>query len=461
MRDLPRYVRRWFPVIALVTCDLLIALHDPGAPRTGAALCVLFFLPGWSILEAAPRAPTALLERVAVAVGLSYATTCLLALYLLYAPGPTAPGHLLIAINVAIAIPVAVALRRREHVRLTGPGRTELLVVGGILLLALALRAPGLGYSEFCGDELDATSLSLRAIEGEDFALFANRKGPVQTLLPAAVWLLADTMTETVTRLPFLLAGLGGVLVSYLVSRGVCRDRAGAAVAAALVAVNGYLIAFSRMAQYQAVVFFLGMLACWSFWEMLLERDYGLSVVGAVLLAVALLAHFDAVVFLPAVLLVAVVAMRRNPVRCGMLRWYVAAMLLFAGILLSFYVPFVRDPQFNDTLDYLLGERIGTAVLHSNLEGFIALGRTYNSRLYAWILGMLLVAAIFGVIRRRRGDILWRIPLTLALLSTLLRPELWTVGGTSLAVLPHVMLMLIVLCRVPTRIAWLSISRCS
>jgi 4-amino-4-deoxy-L-arabinose transferase-like glycosyltransferase len=169
-----------------------------------------------------------------------------------------------------------------------------------VLATAAAMRLPRLGYAEFHEDEVEVTSLAVRAIYGEDYAVFLHRKGPVQMVVPLAGWLMTDRITEGWARLPFATASLLAVLTVTLFTYGVAGWWGGLATGL-LLAFNGYFLAFGRLVQYQALIFFLSSLALVCLWWTLEDGKPALIWLASLGLAVSLLAHFDALVYLPVV----------------------------------------------------------------------------------------------------------------------------------------------------------------
>jgi 4-amino-4-deoxy-L-arabinose transferase-like glycosyltransferase len=301
------------------------------------------------------------------------------------------------------------------------------------LVLAAALRLPRLGYAEFHEDEVEVTSLATRTIGGEDYAVFLHRKGPEQMLPPLAGWLLAGRITEGWARLPFALAGLLGVAALTLFAHRLGGGAAGLATGV-LLALNGYFIAFSRMVQYQAIIFFLASLALVCLWWALEEGETRLIWPAALGLAASLLAHYDALLYLPvAAYLAWRIWQRRRAARPALL----VAGLLAAGVLLSFYIPYVRDPQFEQTRTYLVESRVGTAWLYNNLKPLRRLDADYSSRFYLPVLWVLSLAV--AVRYKPSGRAWWGLlgGALLAAWTTTRWPDAWRLSGSAdLSLLP-------------------------
>ncbi len=431
----------FWPALALLLANGVILVDAPSLLRYGAALLLLAFLPGWAWLQMLDR-PTVLhpVERVVLAVGLSLALAVFGLLFVVYLPGELSAGQVLAAMSgITLAGLLAAALRKAETAGESSTQKWGIVLLAALLLLGLAalLRLPRLGYAEFHEDEAEALMLGVRLLRGEDYALFLHRKGPAQMLVPVAFWLLTGQITEALARGPFALSSLLSVVTIFLLGRRWFNWPAGA-LAALLWAVNGYAIAFGRMVQYQALIFFWGPLALLALTVAWCERRPGLQLPAAVLLAASLLAHFDALLLLPAAaylgwLLVTGEASRRSRLLA------LASVILFLALLAAFFVPYLRDPEFQNTASYLSQSRVKPGLLYNNLSLLRRLDRDYSSRFYLPLLAAGAAGALLLAAQRRRQLIGLGAGLLLAL-STLFWASSWRAGPLNLAVAPWLLL---------------------
>ena len=423
--------RKWWPLWLWFVAALTIVLAGWFEARAVAALLLLLFLPGWAWLEALLPEPRQGIWRVIMAAGLSFVLVGLGTLYLVYLPGPLTHRHLLV-FSAVFTLPPLVVATRRQNPSLSWPDRRLWLLLLIVLATAAAMRLPRLGYAEFHEDEVEVTSLAVRASYGEDYAVFLHRKGPVQMLVPLAGWLMTDRITEGWARLPFATASLLAVLTVTLFTYGVAGWWGGLA-AGLLLAFNGYFVAFGRMVQYQALIFFLSSLALVCLWWTLKDGKPGLIWLASLGLAVSLLAHFDALVYLPVVVYLGWRIWQRWPAARVTL---VASMVLAAVVLLSFYIPYLRDPQFEHTRSYLMESRVGTNWLYNNLKTLIRLDEDYASRFYLPILWILTLAVL---VRYRLSTWVWWIVIGGALVAawtTIRWPNNWQLGTWDLSIIP-------------------------
>lgn len=433
--------RRWWPIGLWCISALVLATSDHLIGRALAAFLVLWFLPGWLCLEALSATPSDVIARVILAFGLSFALVSLGLLYLAYLNIPFVGWHP-IAISAVITLPAWIYAHRRKLLPLSWPSTQTVFMLAVVLMVAAAVRFIQLGYAEFHEDEVEVLSLAVRVSKGEGYAVFLHRKGPLQMLIPLAFWLLTGPINEGLARMPFAVANLLGVLaVTCLVVRAA--GRGAGLVAGVLIALNGYLVAFSRMVQYQSFVFLLISLSIFCLWEVTRNGGKTLIFPGVLCAGMGLLAHFDAVVYLPVIGYLIWRIGRCWPALRGLI---LASGLIVLGICLSFYVPYGLDPQFQHTLSYLSENRVGTQWLYNNLPLLLSLDRVYSSRYYLPVLLFLLVGLFITSIvqgARVKRIIVPSLLLLIGGMTTAIAlrwPEICRFGGVNLAILPGLLL---------------------
>ncbi|MDM8530206.1 glycosyltransferase family 39 protein [Anaerolineales bacterium HSG25] len=557
---MPLLLHLVWPLLLLFIADGLILGHAPTELRYVASLLLLAVLPGWVWLSVFGKLNT-VIERSLFAIGLSFSATIYITMLAVYLPGPLTANRLLIMLNLFILtgglirgfqeyhwfrhrwlslsklnLPkpnwsIAVLFNRlRPHSQLlrqfqknTSPPQNRwlslskliplrqaqgtlgefkswdcLIPVTLLFLLTLALRLPNLGYAEFHEDEAEALMLGVRVLQGEDYALFLHRKGPAQMLLPVAFWLLTERITESMARFPFVLSSILSVLTMFVLGRHWFGLTAGL-ISGLLWAVNGYSIAFGRMVQYQAVIFFLGPLAIYSLYLAHKQSQPRWLYLSAILLATSLLAHFDALLLLPVAgyLLVAYSMVSAtytcHSERClrrihpKVAEWglfnlrfqsdmaqtmteakdfnehnrmvgeestpptliqpwmrYLSplfALILFVMLVTSFYIPYLLDPEFSNTTQYLSESRIKPGLLYNNLWLLRRLDAEYSSWFYLPLLVGGLMMGSGMLLRQQRSTRTWLIYGSGAVLATLClttvwQPTWWQMGMVNMALLP-------------------------
>jgi hypothetical protein len=403
---------------ALVAIALVAAVANAVALAGGPLLVtfaggftVLCLLPGYLLASLVLRerdpAEADGVEHVVLALALGYAVMVIGGLAVHYLPGPVTPGRVLAGFDLALAALLVLANRRHVDIRLPRSPRAVWVHVALILIVGAAVRLPDLGYAEFQGDEATIMLKSAAAVQGRDDVLFIHKKGPAEILIPTLTYGLAGRIDETTARLPFALVTLAGLLALYQLGRSMFGARVGL-VAALILAINGFFVAFGRIVQYQGVVFLMStvaLLLAWAYARDRQPRRWVLLI--AVLVAVGLLAHYDAVFVLPPIAWLFWRRWRGNPATFGPDARAIARAVVISGLLLAtFYVPMVLHPYFREsTWKYLFELRAGGGeggLFHNTLPNALALSTFYNSTYYVAFLVVALAAAIALAIARRR-----------------------------------------------------------
>ena len=442
-------IRPWMAVAAaLLAGNCLLLVAPPGPMRTAGALLTLV-LPGLALAEAL-LSNTARLLRWTVGAGLGYVFIVGTGLALAYLPGPLLRwGVLMLADGLSLAL-VVVLLRSGKRVASRGGG-SRLIPLVMILLVAGFFRFASLGYSEFQGDEVKAMMPAARVLAGDPDALVLGRKkGPAEILLPMLPWQLTETTDEASARLPFALAGLATLATLFLLGRKLGGNPAGFA-AAGVAALNGLLIAFSRIVQYQAIVLWMSALAVLCAWEWYERAQTRWVLLAGVFTGIGLLAHYDALAVVPVLAYIALLAfsqMRKAGRRRAWGRDVALGILGMLLVIVPFYGPYLLTPQVGPTQTYL-SERIGEGLLKNRIEDFVAYGVFYCSFLYLALTGALVLAFMAWrvhnapALRRVAGARVW-VPVLLVLtaVALLVWPAGLTIGALDLAPLAWLLIFL-------------------
>jgi 4-amino-4-deoxy-L-arabinose transferase-like glycosyltransferase len=425
--------------------NILVLFTDWTLPRYLCALLLLCVLPGYALVDllfTRARPQSGLLEKIALSMGASYALSSLATLVVHYIPGEITLVQTLVAYDLLILTPLALSyLIAQSHPStpssnhlVTQPSHSLWLIA--LLALSAFFRFTYLGYSDFQGDEALVMLTAADAIAGRDYALFAHGKGPGEVLIPIAFWLTAGRINELAARFPFALGGCLAVLTTYLLGWRMFNQRVGL-VAGALLAINGFFVGFGRIVQYQTLVFAMTALALYCYYRFYAADVGEYQILGALFLAFGLLAHYDAVLALPAILYLywAKSGLELAPYRRHILS-LVLSLVLLIGVPMAFYLPFVHDPQFTKSASYISESRVGSNVLNNNLGQFYLSSTIYNSTYYFAFLILLLLWVVFKGLHHRRGGYLWPCLAAAALVSVLVFPDKWQVGKVNLSVVP-------------------------
>lgn len=222
--------------------------------------------------------------------------------------------------------------------------------LGVILIVSAALRLVYLDYSHFQGDEIKALYPAGAAFPG---FLFDQSKGPGQFLITLFVRLATGGYEEWTTRLPFSLASIASVFVVFQLTREHW-GRSAALFTAAMFGGCGLLVAFGRIVQYQSWIMLLIALTTLFMLRAVASKGAGPLYAGFVTYALAVLTHWDAVVFAPTMLLlVAGTCRRRGDTLRGHLKHVMVASLVAGLMVALFYLPYLTGSHFATEVDML------------------------------------------------------------------------------------------------------------
>lgn len=393
----------------LIVALLTLWSPTPAAWRGSAALLILW-TPGWLLARwLTLREPDRAARLVLGVCGALCLQILLLLATALLPPGLTARALLLACALLALMgalllwhAPVSPLRAQREGPRLG-------LLLALILVLAAGLRLPFLGSAELHDDEASVFIAAAQFVQGNDDVLLTQLKGPAQIVLSAGPLALTGQLTELAARLPFALAGLGVVAGGFVLARALAGGSAVAGLIAALIlSLDGFMIAFSRIVQYQSVVVLLVFGALWCAWRFAEggERPRALLAGTAMLFATALLGHYDAVFAAPALAWLVLGGGRRRGWNLAQWAKQLAWPVLAGGALLAgFYVPFVLHPHFAEVVAHLserTGQTVGGWALYNNLPSSYTLLAFYNFAGLLPLLGVLLLGGLIAALANRR-----------------------------------------------------------
>lgn len=396
-------------MVLILAAVALSLLPVPYPVRLSGAALLAFVLPGWALIGALRLSLEDVLERLALAVGLSYAATVLVSLGLLYVLGNVSAAPLLGVLGVG-SLAMAIVDHRRgrpETQNRTHLNRRDVLYLCLCLSVAAGFALINLDYADYWGDEMNGLLRAVAVVGGRADTIFEHTKGPVEILVPAAFGLLVGRFDPFTLRLPFALAHVAGIGAFYLLIRRLL-GRHVALLAAALLAISGLYLAFGRVVQYQTIVFLtttLAILMAYHFYRSGTIKPLG---VGVLLTAIGLLAHYDALLALP---VIAYLVWQRYAHHGTALRTDWPRLLLVGvgmlGVVALFYLPFVLRPALAETSPYL-ARRIGVeAWPANNVDQLYEFSVLYQSVYYvgfvALLGGLQLLADLVGIYRRRRA----------------------------------------------------------
>jgi 4-amino-4-deoxy-L-arabinose transferase-like glycosyltransferase len=446
---------------ALVLAALIWLMPWP-LLRYSLGFVLLWVLPGLSWVLLVPRQALDRAERLAIGLGLNFVITPLVTLLLVYLPGSATRIAFLGATVGTVGLPAIVStviyVRHRKATVQEGqraddsvlarprwPGLQALWRDGWAwllvaLLIAAGLRVVNLDYAEFGGDEARVMMYAARALEGDEAVVFQHSKGPAELTVVMVGWRLTGMTSEWMARLPFAWASVLGVATVFLCVRRLGRPHAGG-VAACLLAIEGFLVGFGRIVQYQSLVFALSALGLLC---LLVYRAHGrgsLVIVAAAFFAGGILAHYDAALVLPAGLLLIAVRLWQDRQR-GWRVWVPVVAAALIGVMLPglFYIPLLRGPHAGETSYYVLG-RIGSGS-YNHLWSTFQLSAVYDAVYLLAVMALVWAGQVF-VTWARWGYVGLGLAIVLVALAVtgLIWPQFWVVSDQTLVWIPFAALL--------------------
>lgn len=305
-----------------------------------------------------------------------------------------------------VALRPNVGERSRSPINCANKDLKTSFILLAAIIIGSYFRIAHLGSSEFQGDEARAMIMVAAIHDGTEDILFSHTKGPVEVLMPLATSIGSETTNEFLARLPFALAGVFTILGVFILVNYLSLQRSPwvASLAALLVANDGFLIAFSRIVQYQSLV------VLWSLAGLILAlkalqtknleqtseqamRYFALSYLAV---AFAVLAHYDGIFVLAPIGLLTFVYLYRYPRE--ILKVALATLpSLFA--LAIFFIPYLQSDNIGSIYNYLArrttNNRQGLSLRNNFPQYFMKLC-FYNEARY---LILLLCLSAFGVVK--------------------------------------------------------------
>ena len=254
-----------------------------------------------------------------------------------------------------------------------------------LIFVTFWLRIVYLGYSDYQGDEIKAM---YRPEAGQNMYEFLmdQRKGPLQFFITAVLKPATNNYYDNLgLRLPFALAGIISVFVFYKFVK-LHFGKEVAYIAAFLLSVNGFFVAFSRIVQYQSFTILFFLLALYLF-SLALENGkwkFNGWYLGGLCWGLSALAHYDAVFILPFVLYIYIKWFKKYEEMSKKEKILVTiySALITLLIMSIFYVPFILQVS-SGQIDYWVGRvEDATGKISSSIYLFNVYNPIFVTKLY-------------------------------------------------------------------------------
>ncbi len=286
---------------------------------------------------------------------------------------------------------------------------SEKLLLLVLLIVTVYTRFVNLGYSDYIGDEHKA--FYTPEPSETTYQFFMNkRKGPMQFVVAHVPYLITDNFSnELAERIPFAFISVLSMVVFYLFVKKVTKSKATAFLSAFLLSVNGFIIGFGRIAQYQNLNLLFSFLTLLFYADVYLESNskkiIKSTLLGTLFWSLSVLSHWDAIFILPVVTVFFAKFIFSKKYEKGFKLKVVALNFLLGCLLLFPYlIPYARYQLANPENRQYFERRLELG--HFNFERYRLLTRLYNPFL---TLPFLVVFGLLGLFLIKRSYIfsLW------------------------------------------------------
>ncbi|MFA6981775.1 MAG: glycosyltransferase family 39 protein [Patescibacteria group bacterium] len=242
-----------------------------------------------------------------------------------------------------------------------------------LLLISISafLRFKNLGYSEFQDDEKKAIAVT-KTFDWDFF--MAQRKGPIQFLVTEAINIFEKNITNELTyRLPFTIMNLASVVVVWLLLRRLFKNPFVSFLGALLYAVNGLVVGFARIAQYQNLNLLFSPLSLYFYLRLYQDKKKPIlfSTLGTATFCISLLSHWDATFYLLPISYFYLMYIKKQCDKKQARRITIINIVLACILLLPFLIPYVLNQKNNQgNIDYL-SRRLGLSTYSIERHKFI------------------------------------------------------------------------------------------
>lgn len=250
---------------------------------------------------------------------------------------------------------------------LTHIGKEKLLIL--ILITATAiLRFYNLSYSDYIIDEtrtfffLGKNFRNGEHTQGESRFVFLlnEERPPLQNIISYIPYsIIGNYQNEWAQRIIFSIYSFMAVLMFYFLIKKITNNIIISFISAYLLSINGLIVAYGRIAQYQNLLFFFGFASIYYYWDLIGKHKNLLmkSLLGTLLIAIAFYAHWFAIFFcIPLGYTISKFLKRKDVSLVNKIKLIVANLIFFYSIVAPFFLPYF-DNLINgsENVDYAKG----------------------------------------------------------------------------------------------------------
>jgi len=272
----------------------------------------------------------------------------------------------------------------------------ELYLLVLVFFLLSLLHIIHLGYSEDIPDEGIIIN-TLKHQGGFSWGFLLNqRKGPLQFLVSLVPYLFSKNVyNEFLFRLPYSLASIFSLVFFYLFVREYSKDKYIALVSAYVLGINGFLVAFGRVMQYQSLNLLFSSLSIYLF----SKKKY---ILGTPFFGLSLLSHWDALLVLPIIIYLVI--------RDFSFKNILKIILTTCLVVLPFIIPYTqhyllnRENQKYFSARVSLEENFSLSTIQLKISDYVFKTNLYNPFLFLITLLLISLFSVFLFINKGKNN---------------------------------------------------------
>lgn len=278
--------------------------------------------------------------------------------------------------------------------------RIEYIFILILVVCASYLRFTHLGYSDYIGDEHKAL---LEVPEGMSLSEFFNtrRKGPMQFLVSHISFLFTqDYRNEFGTRLPFAITSVLAVIAHYMFVKKFSSNKIIAFLSSFLFLVNGFIVGFGRIAQYQNLNLLFNFLSLFFYLDLISDKTDKKklisSLLGTLFFSLSLLSHWDVIFIIPVIgYIFGKYLLNKDISKKEKLRLIIFNIILGCILLLPFLIPYTMTQLAHSDNQEYFARRVSTGVSNNNL--YLQYIQLYNPFYTLYFISALAIIGLIGI----------------------------------------------------------------
>ena len=229
-----------------------------------------------------------------------------------------------------------------------------------LLVVSIPLRFVNLSYSDYIGDEHKSFIQYDSDSSLKEF-LLTRRKGPMQFLVSEIPHFITNDFTnELAERIPYAIISVATVILFYKLIDKFTNNKWVSFVAAFLYSVNGFIIGFGRIAQYQNLNLFFSFAAIYFYLDLIKNKHTNTqflvrTLAGTLMLSISALSHWDVVFAVPIIAVIFIKFLLNKDFTVKYKLVLLISNVLFGCLLLlPFLIPYIEVQKTTpDNLRYL------------------------------------------------------------------------------------------------------------